>query len=60
MTLEVLNDLSATAHSAGPGHGLCAADDMLPDDRNMLRQESLTPGGQHLGQGCDNLGAIFA
>ena len=40
----------ATAHSAGPGHGLCVVDDMLPDDRNMLRQESLTPGGEHLEQ----------
>ena len=43
-------DLIATAHFAGPGHGPCVADDMLPDDRNMLRQESLTLGGEHLGQ----------
>ena len=51
-------DLIATAHSAGLGHGLCVADDMLQDHRNMLRQESPTPGGDHLGQ-CGNLGAIF-
>ena len=42
--------LIATAHSAGPGLGPCAADDMLPDDRNMLRPESLIPGVKHLGQ----------
>ena len=42
--------LIATAHSAGPGLGPCAADDMLPYDRNMLMQESLIPGGEHLGQ----------
>ena len=47
----------ATAHSAGPGHGLCVADDTLQDDRNMLRQESLTLGGEHPGQCWGNLGA---
>ena len=51
--------LIVTAHSAGPGHGLRVADDMLLDDRNMLRQESLTPGGEHPGQCWGNLGAIF-
>ena len=42
--------LIAAAHAAGPGHGLYVADDLLPDDRSMLRQESLTPGGEHLWQ----------
>ena len=65
--------LIATAHSAGPGHGLCVADDMLKDegyglcgaddllqdDRNMVRQESPTPGGEHIGKCRGNLGAIF-
>ena len=65
--------LVATAHSSGLGHGLCVADDMLQDegyglcvaddmlqdDRNMLRQESLTPGGERLGQCWGNLEAIF-
>ena len=51
----LLVSLIATSHSAGPGHGLCVADDTLQDDRNMLRQESLTTGGEHLG----NVGAIF-
>ena len=41
------------------GCGLCVADDMLQDDRNMLRQESLIPGCEHLGQCWGNLGAIF-
>ena len=41
------------------GYGLCVADDMLQDDRNMLRQESLIPGGEHLGQRWGNLAAIF-
>ena len=41
------------------GYGLCVADDMLQDDCHMLRQESLTPGGEHLGQYLGNLGAIF-
>ena len=37
---SVLDYLIATAHSAGPGHGLhvCVADDMLQDNRNMLRR----------------------
>ena len=65
--------LIAAAHSAGPGHGLRVADDMLQDwgyglvgaddllqdDRNMLRQEAPTPGGEHLGQCRGNLWAIF-
>ena len=41
------------------GYGQCVADDMLQDARNMLRQKSLTPGGEHLGQCWGNLGAIF-
>lgn len=52
-------DLIATAHSAGPGHGVCVADDTLQDDRNMSRQESLTPGCEHSGQCLGNPGAIF-
>ena len=41
------------------GYGLCVAHDMLQDDRNMLKQESLTAGGEHLGKCWGNLGAIF-
>ena len=51
--------LIATAHSTGPGHGLCVADDTPQGDRNMLRQESMTPGGGNPGQCCGNLGAMF-
>ena len=41
------------------GYGLCVADDTPQNDRNMLRQKSLTPGGEHLGQYWGNLWAIF-